>query len=37
MRAPISDLPIVLEDVSLIARGVTILSSLSLADRKSVV
>jgi tungstate transport system ATP-binding protein len=31
MRAPVSDLPIVLEDVSLIARGVTILDRISLA------
>jgi tungstate transport system ATP-binding protein len=30
MRAPVSDLPIVLEDVSLIARGVTILDRISL-------
>jgi tungstate transport system ATP-binding protein len=31
MRAPVSDLPIVLEDASFISRGVTILDSLSLA------
>jgi tungstate transport system ATP-binding protein len=31
MRAPVCDLPIVLEDVSLIARGVTILDRVSLA------
>ena len=31
MRAPLTDLPIVLEDVSLIAGGVTILDRISLA------
>jgi tungstate transport system ATP-binding protein len=31
MRAPVSDLPIVLEDASFVARGVTVLDSLSLA------
>ena len=31
MRAPVSDLPIMLEDVTLLARGVTILDQLSLA------
>jgi tungstate transport system ATP-binding protein len=30
MRAPVSDLPIVLEDVSIVARGVTILDRISL-------